>query len=133
MDIEKELLKLIIKANKKSELPIACIITRNNKMISKAYNKKNKSHKVIDHAEIIAITKAAKKLKTWNLSDCILYVTLKPCKMCEEVIKQSYVKEIYYILDNNKTINYKYSSKQLFVSNKTKFQKILKEFFVNKR
>jgi len=133
MNIEQELLKLSKKAFKKNEIPVSCIIVCNNKIISKAYNKKNSSNSVIDHAEIIALRKAAKKLKTWNLSNCELYCSLKPCKMCEEVIKQSYIKKVFYILDNDKVINYKYNIEQMFASNSEIFQKIIKEFFVNKR
>ena len=133
MNIENELYKLSLKAFKEDEIPVACIIVKDNKIISKAYNKKNKSNSVIDHAEILAIRKAAKKLNTWNLSECTLYCTLKPCKMCEEVIKQSYIKEVLYILENEKVINYKYSSKQVFTSNSENFSQLLKDFFVNKR
>lgn len=133
MNIEQELLKLSKKAFKKNEIPVSCVIVCNNKIISKAYNKKNSSNSVIDHAEIIAIRKAAKKLKTWNLSNCELYCSLKPCKMCVEVIKQSYIKKVYYILDNDKVINYKYNIEQMFANNNEIFQKIIKEFFVNKR
>lgn len=133
MNVEKELLRLSKKAYRRNEIPVACVITYNNKIISKAYNKKNKTNSVIDHAEIIAIKKAAKKIKTWNLSDCELYCTLKPCKMCEEVIKQSYIKKIYYILDNDKIINYKYNIEQMYASNHKEFQKIVKDFFINIR
>ncbi|MBO4245678.1 MAG: nucleoside deaminase [Bacilli bacterium] len=133
MNIEKELYKLSLKAFNEDEIPVACIIIKDNKIISKAYNKKNKSNSVIDHAEILAIKKAAKKLNTWNLSDCTLYCTLKPCKMCEEIIKQSYIKEVLYILENDKVINYKYISKQVYAYNREDFSKLLKDFFVNKR
>ena len=122
-----------MKAFKKNEIPVSCVIVHNNKIISKAYNKKNRTNSVIDHAEIIAIRKAARKLKTWNLSDCELYCSLKPCKMCEEVIKQSYIKKVYYILDNEKNINYKYDIEQMYANNHELFEKIIKEFFVNKR
>ena len=133
MNIEKELYKLSLKAFNEDEIPVACIIIKDNKIISKAYNKKNKTNSVIDHAEILAIKKASKKLNTWNLSDCTLYCTLKPCKMCEEVIKQSYISEVLYILENDKVINYKYTSKQVYVYNREDFSKLLKDFFVNKR
>ena len=122
-----------MKAFKKNEIPVSCVIVLNNKIISKAYNKKNRTNSVIDHAEIIAIRKAARKFKTWNLSDCELYCSLKPCRMCEEVIKQSYIKKVYYILDNEKNINYKYDIEQMYANNHELFEKIIKEFFVNKR
>lgn len=134
MNYESILYKLALKAYKHDEIPVSCIIVRNNKIIAKAYNKKNKTGNVLDHAEIIAIRKASKKLSTWNLSDCEIYCSLKPCRMCEEVIKQSYIKKVYYYLDNSKIINYKYNSEQVYVyNNKNNFEKLLKDFFINKR
>ncbi len=92
-------LKLAYKNALKSELPISAIIVRNNKIISKAANRKNLDNNVLKHAEIIAIQKASKKLKRWNLNDCIMIVTLRPCKMCEYVIRESRIKKVYYLLE----------------------------------
>ena len=52
------------------------------------------------HAEIIAIAKACKKLKTWHLEECILYTTMEPCMMCMGAIMQSRIKNIYYAASN---------------------------------
>ena len=97
--------KMNKKAINNGDVPVSCIITKNNKIISKAYNKKNINNNPFDHAEIIAIQKAAKKLKTFNLIDCELFVTLFPCNMCQEVIKESKIKKVHYILDKNKNVN----------------------------
>lgn len=90
------------KAYKKNEVPIGCIIVKNNKIISKAYNKKEKTNVVTKHAEIIAIEKACKKLKTWHLNDCILYTTVEPCLMCTGAIIQSRMKRVVYATENEK-------------------------------
>ena len=63
---------------------------------AKAHNLKEKNQCVIEHAEIIAIKRASKKLKTWHLDDCEMYVTLEPCKMCCGAIEQSRLKKVYY-------------------------------------
>lgn len=131
--IETELSTLINQAISENEIPVACVITCGDKIIAKAYNKKNQSNCVLDHAEILAIKEASNIKNTWNLSDCTLYCTLKPCKMCEEVIKQSYIKEVYYILDKINDINYKYTCKQMYVNDIDFFQKKLKDFFINMR
>lgn len=110
-----ELFKLAMKAYKQNEVPVGAIIVRNNKIISKAYNKRNKKHDIVDHAEIIAIRKAANKLKDWRLNGCELYVTLEPCNMCKEVIKQARIDNVYYLID-------KYEYKKEY--NKTNFKKI---------
>lgn len=90
------------KAYKRNEVPIGCIIVKNNKIISKAYNKKEKTNVVTKHAEIIAIEKACKKLKTWHLNDCILYTTVEPCLMCTGAIIQSRIKKVVYATKNEK-------------------------------
>jgi tRNA(adenine34) deaminase len=99
--IYDELDKLIDKAIKKNEVPVAALIVKENKIIAKAYNKVNKSNNILDHAEIICIRKASKKLNNWRLSDCELYVTLEPCDMCTEVIKKSRIGKVFYILSQN--------------------------------
>ena len=83
-----------IKAYKKEEIPVGAVIVKNGKVISKAYNKKNKSNRVKDHAEILAIDKANRKLRNWRLEDCEIYVTLEPCPMCASAIEQARIKRI---------------------------------------
>lgn len=94
-----ELINLSKKSLKKSEVPIAAlIIDENGKIISKAYNTRNIKQQTINHAEILAITKANKKLKSWRLNNCTLYVTIEPCNMCKSVIKESRIQNVYYLL-----------------------------------
>ena len=83
-----------IKAYKKEEIPVGAVIVKNGKVISKAYNKKNESNRVKDHAEILAIDKANRKLRNWRLEDCEIYVTLEPCPMCASAIEQARIKRI---------------------------------------
>ena len=96
-----ELKKLMNKAIKHNEVPVACIITKNNKIIAKSYNKTVKTNNILDHAEIIAIKKASKKLNNWRLNDCKLYVSLEPCDMCKEIIKKSRISEVIYYSKQN--------------------------------
>lgn len=96
-----ELKKLMNKAIKHNEVPVACIITKDNKIIAKSYNKTVKTNNILDHAEIIAIKKASKKLNNWRLNDCKLYVSLEPCDMCEEIIKKSRISEVIYYSKQN--------------------------------
>ena len=88
------------KAYKYEEVPVGAVIVKNNKIISKAFNKKEKTKNVIKHAEIIAISKACKKLKNWRLDECELYVTMEPCMMCSGAIEQSRIKKIVYGVKN---------------------------------
>lgn len=93
-------LKEAKKAYKCNEVPVGAVIVKNNKIISKAYNKKEKNKNVIKHAEIIAISKACKKLKNWRLDDCEIYITMEPCMMCCGAIQQSRIKKIIYGVKN---------------------------------
>ena len=88
------------KAYKYEEVPVGAVIVKNNKIIAKAYNKKEKTKNVAKHAEIIAISKACKKLKNWRLDDCEIYITMEPCMMCCGAIEQSRIKKIIYGVKN---------------------------------
>lgn len=79
-------IKLAQKAYKKDEVPVGAIIVKDNKVIAKGYNKRQRTQDATLHAEIIAIKKACKKLHSFRLSDCTLYVTLEPCAMCAGAI-----------------------------------------------
>lgn len=130
-----ELYKLNQKAIKCGDVPVSCIILKDSKIVSKAYNQRIKKNDPLGHAEIIAIKKASKKLKTWNLNDCELYVSLKPCKMCEEIINEARIKHVYYIIDSDKEIHKTVDYKKLITNNEleNKFKTQLKQFFTDKR
>lgn len=97
--IYKQLLKLTKKALRKSEIAVAAVIVKNNKIIASAYNKRQKQCDVTGHAEIIAIRKAEKKIRDWRLDGYDMYVTLKPCKMCEIIINESRIEQCFYLID----------------------------------
>ena len=134
--IYKQLIRLINKASKVDEVPVAAIITYENKIIAKAYNKREKNNDVLGHAEIKCIEKASKKIKTWKLDKCTLFVTLKPCSMCEKIINESRIKKVIYILDKeeNKKEYYKTEYVKLNDLNKENYiKKIMNNFFIKKR
>lgn len=133
-----ELINLSKKSLKKSEVPIAAlIIDENGKIISKAYNTRNIKQQTINHAEILAITKVNKKLKSWRLNNCTLYVTIEPCDMCKSVIKESRIQNVYYLLPRlpeknqyNKTI---FNKLKDMSEKEDKYQEIINKFWKNKR
>ena len=91
----KEALKQAKKAYEKGEIPVGAIIVKNHKIIARAYNEKEYKLDTTKHAEILAIQKASKKLQTWRLTDCDMYVTLEPCSMCAGALIQSRIKKVY--------------------------------------
>lgn len=133
------------KAYKKGDIPVGAVIVKNNKIISKSYNKKEKNNCPIDHAEILVIKKACKKLKTWHLDGCTLYVTMEPCLMCAGALIQSRIEKIVYGVKNSKfgfvgsidnifskeNINHKVKIEKNICEKEIK--KMLKDFFKDKR
>ena len=133
----KKTLDLAKKAYKNGDVPVGAIIVEDGKIISQAYNKKEKNKNVVNHAEIIAISKACKKKKTTYLNDCILYVTLEPCMMCSGAIIQSHIKKVVYCTDSPKYgFMSKIDKKNIEVVNhifEEKSVNLLKNFFISKR
>ena len=127
-----------IKGAKKDEVPIGAVIIKEGKIYAKGYNNRIKSHLVTGHAEAIVINKACKKSKYWKLNDCELYVTLKPCKMCMEIIREAGIKKVYYLLDPLKEKENRYKDEVNYIKTadkiyEKKYEEILQKFFENKR
>lgn len=95
-------LKEAHKAKIKGEVPVGAIIVKDGKVISRGFNLRETKNNPILHAELIAIQKAALKLKSWRLVDCDLYVTLEPCLMCSGAIIQSRLRHIYISTEDPK-------------------------------
>ena len=133
MDKYMELaLKEAKKSLKTDDVPIGAVIVENSRVISKGHNTREKKHVITRHAEINAIEKACKKKKTWHLNNCVLYVTLEPCKMCLEVIKQAHIKQVIYGAKQEKISNLK-DPILIQMKNVENSSKLLKNFFNNKR
>ena len=92
----KEAIKEAKKAELIDEVPVGCVIVKDSKIISRGHNIRETKQSPIGHAEIVAITKASKKLKSWRLDGCDIYITLEPCIMCSGAIIQSRIKHIYF-------------------------------------
>ena len=100
MELEEKINRLLLKcidlSLKNDDVPVGAVIVLNDKIISYGWNNRNKRNNILGHAEINAILKAQKKLKTWHLDGCELYVNLDPCSMCKSVIYNSHIKRVYY-------------------------------------
>ena len=96
-------LKEAQKAFDKEEIPVGAVIVKDGKVIAKAHNLKETKNSATSHAEILAIEKACKKLGSWRLLECDMYVTLEPCSMCAGALINSRIKKIYIGTDHPKT------------------------------
>lgn len=89
-------LKEANKAREIDEVPIGCVIVNDNKVIARGHNLREYKQDPTLHAEMVAIRKASKKLKSWRLEGCNIYVTIEPCIMCSGAIIQSRIKTVIY-------------------------------------
>ena len=145
MNYMEKATELGYKACSKEEIPVGAVIVKNNKIISKAYNTRERSQVATHHAEILAIEKACKKLKTWHLEECEIYITMEPCLMCTGAIIQARIPIVYYAVNNEKfgISNYFDIEKKVKINNhyiqfyggylKKETQSMLKVFFETKR
>ncbi|MGB9765883.1 MAG: nucleoside deaminase [Sulfurihydrogenibium sp.] len=142
--LEKKFIDLAIKeaekALQKGEVPVGSVLVKDGKVIAKSHNQRISKNNALYHAEIVAIEKACKKLKSWRLDDCILYTTLEPCLMCAGAIMQARIKKVVFLAKDEKggAIVSKYT---VFDDKKLPFnveyqyihderaEKLLKEFF----
>ena len=139
----EEAFKEAQKALNKDEVPIGAVIVKDGKIVARGRNDREKSQNALKHAEIIAIDKACKKLKSWRLDECEIYVTLEPCPMCAGAIANARISKVVYgakettsednlcelILKSNR-LNHKPNIEY----RENKFCKdILQDFFKNKR
>jgi len=90
-------LKLAERGQSQNEVPIgALIVDKSGKILAKATNLRETHNTTLGHAELVAIHRACKKLGSWRLLDCTLYVTLEPCFMCAGALVQSRINRVVY-------------------------------------
>ncbi len=133
-------LKEASKAEDKLEVPVGCVIVKDNHVIARAHNLREEKQSSIAHAEILAIDKACKKVGSWRLEDCDIYVTLEPCLMCSGAIINARIRRLVYGTKEPKfgahqsktnvfdiTFNHKTEVKAGVLA--TESNKLLKDFF----
>ena len=133
------------KAFEEDEVPVGCVIVKNNQILALTHNRKEQMNSATKHAEILAIEEASSKLNNWRLDGCDVYITLEPCPMCASALKQARVSHIFCGLSNSDFKNYEMVLK-ILKSDKNnasvpivndlaveKVDKIMKDFFRNRR
>lgn len=93
---------LAVDAWRIDEVPIGAIIERGGEIIAAAHNEVERANDPTAHAEMLAITQAAKKIGDWRLNECNLYVTKEPCPMCSGATLMSRLKRVCYAVRDPK-------------------------------
>ena len=92
----REAIKIAKRGIEKGQSPFGCVIVKDGKIIARAHNTVLLTHDPTAHAEINALRKASKKLKTHDLKGCIVYSTCEPCPMCFSAIHWANADMIVY-------------------------------------
>ena len=92
----KSALKCAQKAFQEGEVPIGAVVVLDGKVIARGHNRRTGRQIATAHAEIEAIEKACKKLKSWRIPECDLYVTLEPCPMCMGAALNARIRKVYF-------------------------------------
>ena len=92
----KRALRLARLASDAGEVPVGAVIVKGGEIIAEAHNLRQTGKVATAHAELLAIEDACRKLGTWRLSGCTLYVTLEPCPMCAGAIINSRIDRVVY-------------------------------------
>lgn len=101
--MDKDKLKYMRKAiavSKKSVLtgggPFGAVVVKDGKIVASSNNRVTMDNDPTAHAEVMAIRKACKKLKTFDLSGCELYASCEPCPMCLSAMYWAHIDRYYY-------------------------------------
>ena len=85
-----------------AEIPVGAVIAKGDELLSRTHNLREKDENPLGHAELLAIKEASKKLNSWRLKDCRLYVSLEPCLMCIGAIVQARISHLIYACPDSK-------------------------------
>ena len=87
---------LAVEAYCGDEVPVGAVIVKNGEVVATSSNQVEGLKDATAHAEMLAITSAAKALNDWRLEGCTLYVTKEPCPMCAGALMLSRIEKVVY-------------------------------------
>ena len=100
-DYMREALMLAQEAYEAGEVPVGCVIVKDDRIVGRGRNRREEKQSALSHAELEAIADACETLGGWRLKGTKLYVTLEPCPMCAGGIISARIPEIYYGAKDN--------------------------------
>lgn len=130
MDFMQAAVEQARQAAQRGEVPIGCVIVKDGKIIAKGYNQRERKRNCLWHAEIVALNQACRKLKSWRLNGCVMYVTLEPCQMCMGAIVNARLDKVYVGAKSTTDLNWQ---TPVELQPNAEAQNILVAFFRDKR
>lgn len=85
------------------EVPVGCVIVKNNEVIATGHNLQINTNDPCAHAEIIALKNAGTTMQNYRLLDTTMYVTLEPCTMCFGAIIHARISKLIFATNDLKT------------------------------
>ncbi len=95
-DYMREALALAREAAEAGEVPVGCVIVAGGEIVGRGRNRREEKQATDSHAEMEAIADANRRLHSWRLEECSLYVTLEPCPLCAGAILNARIPRVYY-------------------------------------
>lgn len=89
-------LTLAARAVRQGDVPVGAVVVRDGVIVGRGYNRREQRQDATEHAEMMALRQASRRLGSWRLDDCDLYVTLEPCVMCAGAIIQARIRSLVY-------------------------------------
>ena len=95
-DYMRRALELAAQAGEEGDVPVGCVIVRDGAIVGEGRNRREENGDATAHAELEAIRDACRRLGSWRLHRCTMYVTLEPCPMCAGAIVNARIPAVYY-------------------------------------
>ncbi|HUY54338.1 MAG TPA: nucleoside deaminase, partial [Candidatus Nanopelagicaceae bacterium] len=93
-------LRLAAAAGRRGEVPIGAVAVRAGEVIAVGSNQVERRHDAAAHAEMLALRRASRRLRSWRLDGVTIFSTLEPCPMCAGALLLSRVKRVVYGADD---------------------------------
>ncbi len=91
-----EALRAARRAPAHRDVPIGAVVVKDGLVVARAHNRREVDHDPTAHAEVLVLRRAARRLGSWRLDGCTLFVTLEPCAMCAGAIVLSRLPRLVY-------------------------------------
>jgi guanine deaminase len=94
--------------------PFGAVIIKDGILVAGSGNKVTSTNDPTAHAEVSAIRLACEKLKTFDLTGCVIYTSCEPCPMCLSAVYWARIDTIYYANTKQDAENIGFSDKFIY-------------------